>query len=59
MLIDDPFESLTKLIKLKQAFEAAVRHMTLKFENDTLLQQSEYVESEVKHLEDCYQKFKA
>ena len=58
MLIDDPFESLTKLIKLKEAFRDAVRHMTLKFENDTLLQQSEYVESEVKNLEDCYLKFK-
>ena len=34
MLLEDPYESLTKLHKLEQAFEAAVKHIVFKAEND-------------------------
>ena len=37
MLLEDPYESLTKLHNLEQAFDAAVKHIIFKAENDPKL----------------------
>ena len=58
MLLEDPYESLTKLYKLEQAFEAAVKHIVFKAENDSNLQSLENFQSDVRLFVSLHQEFK-
>lgn len=42
LLLEDAYESLTKLKKLEQAFETSSRHLIFKAENDPQLQDVDY-----------------
>ena len=47
MLLEDPYESLTKLAKLKEAYFVAWQHLDLKAKNDPNLKEEQYFQEEV------------
>ena len=59
LLLDDPYESLTKISKLEAAYFIAWKHLDFKAQNDPQLQDEAYFQTEIAMFKLRYDEFKA
>ena len=58
LLLQDPYESLTKLSKLKEAYYDAWQHLDIKAKNDEELKNLDYFSKQIDDLHQKYEDFK-
>ena len=58
LLLEDPYESLTKLSKLKEAYYDAWQHLDIKAKNDEELKNLEYFRQQIDDFSLRYDDFK-